>query len=100
MILGGEECKTPRHCAVMNLVSNVVKSHENIPGKGIPLGNVSSQLFANIYLNELDRYAKNDLGIKNYIRYCDDFVIIHGSRAFLVAQTPILLRFLHGVLRL
>lgn len=44
--------------------------------RGIPIGNYTSQLFANIYLNELDQYAKNVLKIKFYLRYMDDFIIL------------------------
>ena len=47
-----------------------------MPGKGLPLGNVTSQLFANIYLNELDQYIKHQLKVKHYLRYCDDFIIL------------------------
>jgi retron-type reverse transcriptase len=43
---------------------------------GMPIGNLTSQLFANIYLNELDQFVKNELKIKHYIRYCDDFVFL------------------------
>lgn len=49
------------------------------PGKGIPVGNLTSQLFANVYLNVLDDYMKRDLGCKYYIRYMDDFVILSES---------------------
>ena len=48
--------------------------------KGIPIGNLTSQLFANIYLNKLDEYIKYELKIKYYIRYMDDFVILHESK--------------------
>ena len=44
--------------------------------KGIPLGNVTSQDFANIYLNELDQYAKRFLGLKYYVRYMDDIIVV------------------------
>jgi RNA-directed DNA polymerase len=47
---------------------------------GIPIGNLMSQLFANIYLNELDYFVKHDLKIKHYIRYVDDFVILGNKR--------------------
>jgi hypothetical protein len=43
---------------------------------GLPIGNLTSQLFANIYLNELDQFIKHQLKIKHYLRYCDDFVIL------------------------
>ena len=48
--------------------------------KGMPLGNLTSQFFANVYLNELDQFAKHKLKAKYYIRYVDDFVILHDSK--------------------
>ena len=47
---------------------------------GMPLGNLTSQFFANVYLDELDQYVKHDLNAKYYIRYVDDFVILHESK--------------------
>ena len=49
-------------------------------GIGLPLGNVSSQILANIYLNEFDQFVKRQLKIKHYLRYADDFVLIFSSR--------------------
>jgi len=48
--------------------------------KGLPLGNLTSQFFANIYLNELDYFVKHRLRAKYYIRYVDDFIILHNSK--------------------
>ena len=48
--------------------------------KGIPIGNLTSQFFANIYLNELDHYIKETLDCKYYIRYVDDFVIFKNNK--------------------
>lgn len=48
--------------------------------KGMPLGNLTSQFFANLYLNELDIFVKHKLRAKYYIRYVDDFVILHESK--------------------
>jgi len=48
--------------------------------KGIPIGNLLSQLFANVYLNELDNFVKEDLGVKHYVRYVDDFVILDSEK--------------------
>lgn len=45
-------------------------------GKGIPLGNLTSQVFANIYLNELDQFVKHKLKVKYYLRYADDFLML------------------------
>lgn len=52
---------------------------------GIPIGNLTSQLFANIYLNEFDQFIKQKLKIKRYVRYTDDFVIVAGSHEELEA---------------
>lgn len=46
----------------------------------MPLGNLTSQFFANVYLNKLDNFIKRRLQIKHYIRYVDDFVIFHNSK--------------------
>ena len=46
----------------------------------MPLGNLTSQFFANVYLNELDQFVKHKLRAKYYIRYVDDFVILHESK--------------------
>lgn len=54
--------------------------NSQIVGRSMPLGNYTSQFFANVYLNELDYFVKNDLKAKFYIRYVDDFIILHKSR--------------------
>ena len=51
--------------------------------KGLPIGALTSQLFANVYLNYLDHYIKDDLGIKFYVRYMDDFIVLHNDKLFL-----------------
>ena len=61
------------------LIQQIVRSFEKLAGKGLPLGNVTSQLFANIYLNELDQFVKHKIKARLYIRYCDDFVILSES---------------------
>ena len=59
------------------LINKVLKNHsENV---GMPLGNMTSQFFANVYLNELDQFVKHELKAKYYIRYVDDFVILHNN---------------------
>ena len=52
-------------------------------GKGLPIGNETSQLLAIYYLNELDHYIKEQLHIKYYIRYMDDFILIHHDKEYL-----------------
>jgi RNA-directed DNA polymerase len=53
-------------------------------GKGLPIGNLTSQLFGNVYLNDFDHYVKRDLGIRYYGRYVDDFVLIHPDKHYLI----------------
>ena len=65
------------------LVKQIIYSFEKTYGKGLPLGNVTSQIFSNIYLNELDQYVKHNLKARCYVRYCDDFVIVSESRQYL-----------------
>lgn len=78
----------------------VIGSFEKEQGKGLPLGNVTSQLFANIYLNELDRFAKHVLKTRHYFRYCDDFIIVHHDRNFLETISKRIGTFLHEELLL
>ncbi len=64
------------------LIKKILENYENKfrPQKGMPLGNLTSQFFANIYLNELDKFVKHKLKVQYYIRYVDDFVILHYSK--------------------
>lgn len=70
---------------VKKLLFHFIDSYEteDRPGKGIPLGNQSSQWFAIYYLDKLDRFVKEKLRIKRYIRYMDDCVLIHPDKEFL-----------------
>ncbi len=62
------------------LVRSILGNYNSgTPGKGMPLGNWTSQFFANVYLGELDQFVKHNLKARYYIRYVDDFVILHHS---------------------
>lgn len=66
------------------LIKTILANHKTRQnGMGMPLGNLTSQFFANVYLNELDYFVKHKLKAKYYIRYVDDFVILHHSRSAL-----------------
>lgn len=67
---------------------------------GLPLGNLTSQLFANVYLDVLDQFVKHRLHIECYIRYADDFVFIHRDRGYLESVLPVAERFLNDELNL
>lgn len=66
----------------------------------MPLGNLTSQFFANVYLNELDYFVKHTLKAKYYIRYVDDFVILHKSKEQLESWKEQINTFLHNELKL
>ncbi len=66
---------------LIDLIRIVLNNSENqIERKGLPLGNYTSQFFANVYLNHLDYFVKNKLKAKYYIRYVDDFVILDKNK--------------------
>ena len=67
---------------------------------GLPLGNLTSQLFANIYLHELDHFVKHKLKIKYYGRYVDDFVLIHKDKEYLKKCQKVIEKFLKEKLKL
>jgi len=62
---------------VLCLIRKILNNHNSeISGKGMPIGNLTSQFFANVYLNDLDYFMKHTLNARYYIRYVDDFVIL------------------------
>jgi RNA-directed DNA polymerase len=72
--------KTKIRCTkTLPLLEKIIKSFS----KGIPLGNITSQLFSNIYLDKLDQCIKRVLRVKYYIRYADDFLILNTDRVYL-----------------
>ena len=75
-------------CQLIHVIELIIHSFCVLPGKGLPLGNVTSQLFANVYLNELDHFMKHVLKTRRYLRYCDDFVIVEREEEKLVAFIP------------
>lgn len=69
---------------VIWLIKKILENHKiTSDGKGMPIGNLTSQFFANVYLNELDKFVKHQLKTKYYIRYVDDFIILHRDKVVL-----------------
>lgn len=66
----------------------------------MPLGNLTSQFFANVYLHELDYYVKHILKARYYIRYVDDFILMHRSKEQLTLWKECINRFLSEQLKL
>lgn len=65
---------------LLAVFEKIINSYQTQPGKGIPIGNLTSQYFANHYLGKLDHYIKNQLMIPAYIRYMDDFILWHNDK--------------------
>ena len=69
---------------VIGLIKRILENHETpVKGVGMPIGNLTSQFFANVYLHQLDLFVKHQLKAKYYIRYVDDFVILHRDKRML-----------------
>ncbi len=84
------------------LLSKVVRSFhtKDRPGIGLPLGNLTSQLLVNIYMNEFDHFLKRELKVKYCVRYADDFVIMHEHKEYLENILPKISEFLEVRLKL
>jgi RNA-directed DNA polymerase len=78
------------------LLGNIIWSFET----GLPLGNLTSQLFANVYMNVFDQWVKHKLKAKSYIRYADDFVFLSTDRLRLANAIPKVQEFLSEKLKL
>ena len=86
---------------ILWLISRVVESFSSTEkGKGLPLGNLTSQLLVNIYMNEFDQFVKHKLKAHRYIRYSDDFVILSPDYDWLVSLLPLIRDFLRDRLKL
>ena len=93
-----------RHIAdseLLAFIDRVIESFYAVrPGVGLPLGNLTSQLLVNVYMHEFDHYVKQELGVKYYIRYADDFVVLSTDKTYLLKILPYMEVFLHERLRL
>ena len=86
---------------VVWLISNIVKSFNSTKlGVGLPLGNLTSQLLVNIYMNEFDQFMKHEAKAKYYIRYADDFVIFNRDKIVLLEMIQKITEFLETELKL
>lgn len=87
---------------VIWLLSQVIDSFSSKPNfeVGLPLGNLTSQLLVNIYMNEFDQFMKRELRVRYYIRYADDFVILHKDKKYLEELLPKISNFLEKELKL
>lgn len=84
------------------MIGEVINSFHSEPGerKGIPLGNLTSQVFANVYMNELDQFMKHILKVKYYLRYADDFLLLSTNKKKLESLILPISEFLQRELKL
>jgi retron-type reverse transcriptase len=87
---------------LLRLIFKIIQSHESAEQgrKGIPIGVLTSRLFANIYLDPLDHFIKEILREKHYVRYMDDFIILHKDKAYLHEVLCKIENFLRDTLKL
>ena len=86
---------------ILNLIWLVVESFSSTaPGKGLPLGNLTSQLLVNVYMNEFDQFVKHKIKAKYYIRYADDFVVLSRNKKELEQTLRYIVVFLRDKLKL
>ena len=87
-------------CSCCPIHQKYARTYHKCIRKGLPLGNLTSQLLVNIYMNEFDQCVKHKLKAKYYIRYADDFVILSHDRVELERVLPQIGSFLHNKLKL
>lgn len=81
-------CKKIKDKNTIWLLEEIISSYSSEKSdifnqRGIPIGNLTSQMFANVYMNELDLFVKQKLKVKNYVRYTDDFIIVSSDKDYL-----------------
>ena len=107
-VLNGILARYIKDADIVNLLEEIIGSFETpntiyaqaLMRKGLPLGNLTSQLLVNIYMNEFDQFIKRELKVKYYMRYADDFVILHEDKKYLENILPRISRFLEQKLKL
>ena len=85
---------------ILLLLQEIIESFSTKLEIGLPLGNLISQLFVNIYMNEFDQFTKHNLKTKYYIRYADDFIILSSNQKELENLISIIRGFLFEKLKL
>jgi len=96
---GNPDSNKNRRC-FCSFLDYPIKSDNDKCVKGMPLGNLTSQLFANVYLDPLDKFAKHHLKAKHYLRYADDFVFLSSNPDELLGYLVEVNRFLKTELKL
>ncbi len=93
-------CKKIKDKALLRLFRNIISSYEVTPGCGLPIGNLTSQYFANNYLSSLDHYIKEELHLPVYVRYMDDMLLGSNNREELKRSVNLVSKYSRDLLRL
>lgn len=101
-ILLGKLRRVIRDDDVFNLIEDYVRNYhtKGMPGVGLPLGNQTSQLFALYYLDGMDRMLKERMRFKHYVRYMDDFLVLHHDKGRLEEAREAVQRYVESELKL
>lgn len=94
-------CRHIQDHGILHVLFKIIDSfYSTRSGVGLPLGNLTSQLLVNVYMHEFDMFMKQELKVTYYIRYADDFVIMHEDRDYLKILLPKIEMFLRDSLKL
>ena len=85
---------------LLSIFNTIINSYNKDTGKGLPIGNLTSQYFANMYLGELDNFVKHKLKLKSYVRYMDDFIVWTNTKAEIAIISSQMEFFLQNKLKL
>lgn len=97
-VLKKQLCHLFKDKKLLRLFDCIIDSYETEPNKGIPIGNLTSQYFANLYLSQLDHYIKEVLHVPVYVRYMDDMLLFATDRAMIKKYMVEVLHYVNDVL--
>lgn len=83
-VLRSQLCRMFKDASLLGIFDRIISSYEAAPYCGVPIGNLTSQYFANHYLTSADHYAKEKLKVPAYVRYMDDMVLWHSDKPALI----------------
>lgn len=98
-VLVEQLCAMFKEHQIVGVFEQIIRSYEASPGRGLPIGNLTSQYFANHYLSGLDRLAKENLQCRAYVRYMDDFVFWNSNKLVLLQTRDLVTDFVKTQLR-
>jgi RNA-directed DNA polymerase len=83
-VLYGQLCGKFKDWRLLSIFRQIIDSYSTEQGRGVPIGNLTSQYFANFYLAYLDHYVKEKLRVRKYVRYMDDIIMLHSCKDYLI----------------